>query len=191
MHPSVHPIRESENAGNASHEADFFDVIRDNHEEYYNRLCRSVKAYTYGSGLDPEDIVQDTFLKAVKSSEQFKSNSSVYTWLFRIARNTCIDQLRKQKSQKNSGELTDFDDNLHGPEHVDAVERRESKRLVREAVKMLEPSYRELIVMKDLEQMKYAEISDITGINEGTIKSRLFKARVLLKDNLQKLGYRP
>ena len=159
---------------------------------YYSRVYQAVAAYTAGTGLDPADLTQDTFLKAYKKKHTFEGASSIYTWLFRIARNTSIDAMRKIK--RNSGTIIDtpydealFEDGSSSPD----VDNREANTLLKKALAKLEDDQRILIVMKDLQGLRYEEIAEATEQLEGTVKSRLFRARLQLKKELIKLGYTP
>jgi RNA polymerase sigma-70 factor (ECF subfamily) len=159
-------------------------------EQFYSRIFQAISAYTTGTGLDPADLTQETFLKAYRYRDTFQGDSAVYTWLFRIARNTCIDAMRKIK--RTTGKIVDapFEESWFNVENDQSeIEVREDTRLLKRALSKLDEELRLLIIMKDLQGMKYDEISEITEVNEGTIKSRLFRARLQLKKELIKLGY--
>jgi len=161
-------------------------------ELYYSKIHQAIAAYTVGTGLDPADLTQETFLKAHKSKQTFQGNSSIYTWLYRIARNTCIDAMRKLKTERGHQTINSFDEMYYEPEVTSPeIEKRETKRLLDEALARLDESLRILIVLKDLQGIPYHEIAEITDTNEGTVKSRLFKARVQLRQELIKSGYTP
>jgi RNA polymerase sigma-70 factor (ECF subfamily) len=161
-------------------------------EKYYSKIYQAIAAYTAGTGLDPADLTQETFLKAHKHQHSFHGNASVYTWLYRIARNTCIDAMRKIKTERVNHPLISYDDMLYDPASSSPeIEQREDKRLLNEALSRVEESLRLLIVLKDLQGLPYHEIAEITEMNEGTVKSRLFRARVQLRQELIKSGYTP
>lgn len=161
-------------------------------EIYYSKIHQAITAYTVGTGLDPADLTQETFLKAHKNKQSFQGNASLYTWLYRIARNTCIDAMRKLKTERGQQTLTSFDEMYYEPEVTSPeIEKREAKRLLDVSLARLDESLRILIVLKDLQGLPYHEIAEITQINEGTVKSRLFKARLQLRQELIKLGYTP
>lgn len=166
--------------------------LQQNLEQYYSRIFRAITAFTHGSGLDPDDLTQETFLKAWKNRESFEGASSIYTWLYRIARNTCIDAMRKTKITTRKVVDDEFDENLYDTgDSADSVELNENQGLLRKALAAMEEELRILIVLKDLQGLRYHEISEITETTEGTVKSRLFRARLQLKQELMKLGYRP
>ncbi|MCH8558396.1 MAG: sigma-70 family RNA polymerase sigma factor [Balneolia bacterium] len=161
-------------------------------ETLYPRIERSVRAYTNGTGLDSGDLTQDAFLKAVKSLNQYNQDSSLYTWIYRIARNTCIDAMRKLKTRRqydapdvDADTQTDSDSDSYKSDY----EHREEQNMVRRVMASMPDDYRELIILKDFEGLQYNEIAIITGLQEGTVKSRLFRARVMLKEGLLKAGY--
>lgn len=175
-----------------------------NHEQFqqqipdwYPRIYRMIAAMTYGSGLDPEDLTQETFMKAYDKLSTFHAGSSMYTWLYQIARNTCRDAMRKVKVRRRFKKLVgkqEDEDELWEPPSPESLDdnmhRRESLQLLRKALAQLPEEPRALIVFKDLEEMSYQDIAGIYEIPEGTVKSRLFKARKQLKEQLEKLGYR-
>ncbi len=168
------------------------DELQQQLETLYPRIERSIRAYTAGTGLDAEDLAQETFLKAVSSLTAFGGASSVYTWVFRIARNTCIDAMRRLRTRRRyeTGTEEDFSGFASSAENEsDEIEKRESVSMLRNAIQSLPETYRELIIFKDLEGMSYQEISEVLGLQQGTVKSRLFRARVLLKQALIKAGY--
>lgn len=164
--------------------------LNDNLDEYYVRVKRAISAYIVGTGLDADDLTQETFLKAFRNLDSFAGASSVYTWLYRIAKNTCIDAMRKLKTRGEKKHV-EFDEEITGTEKtlVDGVEENERDGLLKKALANLNEEMRLLIVLKHLQQMKYDEISEITGLETGTVKSKLFRARIQLKEELTKMGY--
>lgn len=162
--------------------------------EVYPRIYRSVAGLTYGSGLNAEDLTQEVFLKAFRNAGSFQDESAIYTWLYSIARNTCHDAMRRLKIKRRLGldrESEPRTEQWESPDDNDPLVDREDHRLLRQALGRLPGKQRELIVFKDLQEMTYADIGNIIGIPEGTVKSRLFKARLMLKEELEKLGYTP
>ncbi len=164
-------------------------------ETLYPRIERSIRAYTNGTGLDPRDLTQDTFLKAVKSLDQYNQGAALYTWIYRIARNTCIDAMRKLKTRRQydapevDADSQSSTDSGSSVEYRSDYEQREEQNMVRRVMAFMPNDYRELIILKDFEGMHYNEIAVITSLQEGTVKSRLFRARVMLKEGLLKAGY--
>lgn len=161
-------------------------------ETLYPKIERSVRAYTIGTGLDSRDLTQDAFLKAVKSLDRYNRDASLYTWIFRIARNTCIDAMRKLKTRRqyNAQEVeADTQTVSDSDSYKSDYEHREEQNMVRRVMASMPDDYRELIILKDFEGLQYNEIAAITELQEGTVKSRLFRARVMLKEGLLKAGY--
>jgi RNA polymerase sigma-70 factor (ECF subfamily) len=153
--------------------------------ELYPRLHRSMTVYAAGSNIDVDDILQETFLKAHKKLDQFDGDSSLYTWLYSIARNKVIDEFRSQKrkpdrSQTPSDEIDIADDD---PEPVSSQDLQ-VKRL-RRAVEELPEILKDVVVMKTLEGLSYDEISEITGVNTETLKNRMYRAKKQLAEQLK------
>ena len=163
--------------------------------DFYPRIYRMVRSMVYGTGLDAEDLTQDSFLKVYKKRHLYNGSSGLYTWTYQIARNTVLDALRRDKVQRRifwwnetDTEPDDFKATESGDE---ALDRREQKQLLRRAMARLSEKDRLIITMRDLEGMSYDEVAEVEKLAVGTVKSRLFTARQRLKDELIKLGMDP
>lgn len=137
---------------------------------------------------ETEDLVQDVFLKAFRAIAGFKGNSSFKTWIYQIATNTCLNHLAKasQRYPHDSldqavGEETDMTlgDRLAatGATPEEAVTASEVYQRVEEAVGKLSPEFRSVLVLRDIQDLSYEEVAETLGINLGTVKSRLARAR--------------
>jgi RNA polymerase sigma-70 factor, ECF subfamily len=147
---------------------------------------------------DAWDLAQDSFLKAWKSIGRFRSQSSFYTWIYRIVTNVTIDWLRK-KQVKGSGaefddaiQLKDIDPASRTVPKADALphqrmEQREIRARIDDAIAQLSPDHRAVILMKETEDMQYHEIAEALGCSIGTVMSRLFYARKKLQNLLRDL----
>jgi RNA polymerase sigma-70 factor (ECF subfamily) len=129
---------------------------------------------------DAEDIVQDSFLKAYKAQESFRGSDS-RLWMLAIVRNTALDFLRRYKLRA----AVSLDEQIHDPEdHAADPERglleRTRREQVREAISQLDPEFREVIVLREMEGLSYKEIASVLSIPMGTVMSRLSRARNLL-----------
>jgi RNA polymerase sigma-70 factor (ECF subfamily) len=134
---------------------------------------------------DAEDVVQDAMLRAFKFFGGFRGGNS-RSWLLTIVRNACLDWFEKNRKLEFSATL---DDGLHaiadeasGPE-VNLL-RKADRALVRQAIDELPVEFREIIVLREMEDLSYKEISDVAGIPIGTVMSRLARARKLLQRSL-------
>lgn len=163
--------------------------------DFYPRIYRMVRSMVYGTGLDAEDLTQDSFLKVYKKRHLYNGSSSLYTWTYQIARNTVLDALRRDKIQRRifwwNETDTEPDDFKAAESGDEALDRREQKQLLRNAMARLSEKDRLIITMRDLEGMSYDEIAEVENLPVGTVKSRLFTARQRLKDELIKLGMDP
>ncbi len=163
--------------------SDFDKII----EENYPRLHRSISAYLAGSSVEPDDILQDTFLKAWKKMGQFEGDSGIYTWLYSIARNLCIDEFRKRKHEKNisSKPVEEFE---FAWDQFTGEDNREELLLLRKAISQLPELLRTIVVLKSIDGLTYPEIEEITGVNQQTLKNRMFRARKELAEILKNMG---
>lgn len=148
-------------------------------------------AYRYlNNQEDAMDALQETFIKAYKSIGAFKGNSSFQTWIYRIVVNTCYDILRKKKSRiqadslyKNQGEeeyIIELADHSKGPEEL--LIEKEEKTNILNYLEKLPIDQKEIIVLRDLEGFSYEEISGVLSITLGTVKSRISRARLALRE---------
>lgn len=147
---------------------------------------------------DAWDLAQDSFVKAWKALPKFEARSNFYTWLYRIAHNVTYDWLRRKKVR---GDGTEFDDTIltsidpgartaprsSGQPDENAV-RSELREKIEVAINKLSDDHRAVIVLKEVDGMKYQEIADTVGVSIGTVMSRLFYARKKLQ-NLLKDSY--
>jgi RNA polymerase sigma-70 factor (ECF subfamily) len=133
---------------------------------------------------DAEDVVQESYLRALKFFEGFHGSEG-RPWLLTIVRNTCYTWLKRNRST----EQAEFDEATYLGE-VDALDpetslvRNAQKRLVREALERLPVEFREVMVMRELEELSYKEIAAVVGIPLGTVMSRLARARKRLLGSL-------
>ena len=135
---------------------------------------------------DAEDAVQEAYLRAFRSFDGFRGASEGRTWLLTIVRNTCYTRLK----QNRVAEFVDaFDEELHGteddgknPEAI-LVERANVQRL-RQALEELPSEFREVIVLRELEEMSYSQIAELLAIPVGTVMSRLARGRQRLQQQL-------
>jgi RNA polymerase sigma-70 factor (ECF subfamily) len=136
------------------------------------------------------DVVQEAFLNAYQALESFKGDALFFTWLYRIARNTAISMKRKQRVVLS----IDGRNGEHGIEPLDtsevnrpghALEQAEQERRIQQALNRLSPEHRTVLIMKDMEGQKYETMADILGVPIGTIRSRLHRARLELRQLLE------
>jgi RNA polymerase sigma-70 factor (ECF subfamily) len=170
---------------------------------YQDRLFNAVLR-TVGDADEAREIVQETFTKALVKIESFRGEAGPYTWLFRIAVNLAISQLRKVKrhrtfsldrpSSRNSrsGESDDQASGLmdqvardRGAGPAQSIEDREQAEQVLAALGRLDAEYRAVLVMRDIEGFDYQQMAQVLGLPLGTLKSRLFRARLALRDELR------
>lgn len=159
--------------------------------EKYERLIYNVAYRSSGNEADAADITQETFLKAWRSLPAFRGECALSTWLCKIALSVSCDSARKGRRQRTLP-LTqgDEEDPFELPlTDVSAMPEEEAVRkmeidAVRAAVDALPEEQRILVTMRDLSDMTYADIAEALGLEMGTVKSRLFRARAALKEFL-------
>ncbi|MDI6705661.1 MAG: sigma-70 family RNA polymerase sigma factor [Bacillota bacterium] len=147
-----------------------------------------------GNEEDACDIAQEAFLRAYKSIGKFNLKSRFGTWIYRIAMNLCIDELRKRKKAKlypivhndnpEDKQYKLVSDAGDLPEEL--VEKKETRLKVQQAINRLPEDHRTMIVLRDIQGRSYQEIADIMGLNLGTVKSRISRARYNLKEEIEK-----
>jgi len=138
---------------------------------------------------DAADVVQDAFLNAFQSLPSFKGDAEFFTWLYRIAFNSAISLKRRKRATVSLDAAgpdggIDPDDPSEYVKPGQALQRMEDEAQLQEAMSRLSSEHREVLVLKDIEGMKYEDIAEILGVPIGTIRSRLHRARLELRDLL-------
>ena len=164
-----------------------FEPLVRKHERRVFRVVLAV----LGNVEDAEDAMQDTFVKAFRHLDQFRHDSRFTTWLTRIAVNEAI---QKRQARKNSVSLQEsaeveskalpgrFEPWTSNPEKL--YGKQEIRRIVEEAIQSLPPIYRETLVLREIEEMSAEEAAGVLGITVPALKSRLLRARLLLRESL-------
>jgi len=166
-------------------EINFNEVYEEFHPKILHYLSRLSNPH------EAEDIAQEVFEKVNRSLRNFKGESKLSTWLYRIATNTAIDRMRTP-SFKRSLESTSLENSIgvedrnvwlgHKKTHTDQTFiRKEMSECVREFIDKLPPDYKTVILLSELEEFKNTEIADILQISLDTVKIRLHRARAKLK----------
>jgi RNA polymerase sigma-70 factor (ECF subfamily) len=150
------------------------------HRRVYRLLIRMV------GRDDAEDLLQQVFLQVFRTLNQFQGQSRFETWLYRVSVNESLQHLRKQRSRRSVSLESDIMDRK-----LDPVLDFDQKELMEYALARLEPELRSLFLLREVEKQSYAEIAGALQIPEGTVASRLGRARQCLKQYLVELGWEP
>jgi len=140
---------------------------------------------------DAYDLTQDVFCNALRALHKFRGEAKFSTWLYSIARNVCLNHLRRDSliTEESLEGMSEGQPNAELPDlsaDVQAIaETRELQRLVNSVLATLPPEQRVLIVLRDFEQLSYEEISQIEGISVSNVKSRLHRARIAFKNKFK------
>lgn len=168
-------------------EAAFEELIRQYEKKVYSlcfRMC--------GNSEDAEEAAQDAFLALWRGIDRFRQESSLSTWIYRLATNACIDTLRRRKKQSGSVSLDDeelFVDAVDtSPQPQETVEHREAQKLLQEGLSTLPEEYRKVLILREIEGLSYTEIAESASIELGTVKSRISRGRSLLRNFLSGNG---
>lgn len=158
---------------------DFAVVVR-NTEKLVTQIVRKMVA----TEDDQKDLVQDIYLKAYQNLSSFQFKSKLSTWIANIAYNTTINYLQKKKVPIIEIEAT-IENKFIVTENPELVAiKTETLEILNEEIDNLPPLYKTLITLYHLEELPNKEIAEITNLPEGTIKSYLYRARKILKDNI-------
>jgi RNA polymerase sigma-70 factor (ECF subfamily) len=161
-------------------------------EELVNRYGLNVT----GNPEDAEDVLQEAFFKAFQHLGEFRADSRFYTWLVRIAVNEALMKLRKRRSDRSvpmEGEVGDDGEPIPreladwkpNPEQIFA--QVEIETLLRDTAQKLPPTYRTVFLLRDVEDLSTAETASVLSLSEGTVKARLFRARLMLREELSRV----
>jgi len=169
----------------------FGQLIIQNQNRIYSLALRMVR-----HPEDALDLSQESFLNAWKGLKQFKGDSSFATWLYRLASNACIDYLRRQKKRQALEQAVSLDDDSPTQAHIpaltfnpqDELERKELRQTLEDALWHLSAEHRQVLILRELDGLSYQEIGDLLSLQVGTVKSRIARARVSLRNQLLQQG---
>ncbi|HVR61547.1 MAG TPA: sigma-70 family RNA polymerase sigma factor [Polyangia bacterium] len=179
----------------ARDEQAFNEIVRRHGDQVFSLVYRMI-----GSRPEAEDIAQEVFVTVFKTIDGFRGESKFSTWLLRIAANQCKNRIKylarrpaaasayEDVAETAGSSASSLPPPAQG--HIDApdvlMEAAELESLTQAAIAALDDEHRLLIVLRDVEELSYQEIGDITGLAEGTVKSRLHRARMAIKEHLDK-----
>lgn len=169
-------------------------LVKEYEKNVYNLALRMV-----GNSEDAADMSQEAFIKAYNSLTSFRGDSKFSVWLYRIVSNVCLDYLRSRgrrqtvslSAENDDGEDVEIDiaDETQSPERL--LDRRLTRDAVRRGLAALPPEHRQILLLREIQGLSYDEIADALGIEAGTVKSRIFRARKKLCAFLIKDGNIP
>jgi RNA polymerase sigma-70 factor (ECF subfamily) len=171
--------------------AAFEQLVEAYDQKLYNMAYRMM-----GNREDARDMTQEAFLRAYRSLDGFREESSFSTWIFRIAKNACLDRIRKRSQvqavsidepiQTEEGQVQrELPSELGDPEEY--AEQQELSAVVHSALQELTDEYRTAVVLRDLQGFSYNEIAEVMEVSLGTVKSRIYRGRQALKEVLSGL----
>ena len=166
-----------------------FEELVNRYERKIFRLAQNIT----GNREDAEDAMQDAFLKSYAHLRDFQGDSRFYTWLVRIAVNESLMRLRKRKpNQISLDEPVGTDDDIMprevedwGPSPEQRYAQTELQQILNKAIENLDPAYRTVFVLRDVEELSTEETAALLGISVPAVKSRLLRARLKMRERLQ------
>jgi RNA polymerase sigma-70 factor, ECF subfamily len=182
-------------------ESVFVSRLQANEDAAYDELVRVYHASIFhvayrmlGDSSDAADAVQEIFLKVFRNVQRFRGDSSLKTWIYRIAFSEILNRLRWWKRRFRSSTVS-LDDQQDGkgpyihlaaatPSPLQVLESKEREKAIQLALTKLSSEHRSIVILRDIEGFSYSEIADILGVSTGTVKSRLARARMDMKKAL-------
>jgi RNA polymerase sigma-70 factor, ECF subfamily len=180
--------------------------LRERDERAFNELVRTYELRVFrlvfrmlGRRDEAEDLVQEVFVQVFKAIDSFRGESKVSTWIYRIAVNLCKNRTkylsRRYASAQDELELQYEPSTLQqargvtsgetaGPDQV--LQGHQLERIMKRSIQELDADFREVLILRDIEDLPYEEIVEITGLPEGTVKSRIHRARAMLKQRIER-----
>lgn len=165
----------------------------------YGRRVSALVLRMLGNRAEAEDLTQEVFVQVFKAIGTFRGDSKLSTWIYRIAVNLCKNR-SKYLRVRHAGEQDELEAvaervplgqatkaNVAQIERPDeAMAGKQVERIVQNAILQIDPTFRECLILRDVEELSYEEIEQITGLPAGTVKSRIFRARAQLKEIVEK-----
>ncbi len=184
----------------------FVERLRARDERAFNQLVRAYERRVFGlvfrmlgNREEAEDLAQEVFVQIFKAIDQFRGDARLSTWIYRIAVNLCKNR-SKYLSRRHANKQDDIEalgdrapmstakgttaGSIARPD--DLLVGMQVERVVQQAIDSLEPEFREALILRDVEDLSYEEIAQITGLPDGTVKSRIHRARTQLKAAIER-----
>lgn len=178
--------------------------LRDRDEKAFREIVELYRNRVYnltfrmmGNAEEAEDVAQEVFITVFKSIDSFRGDSKFSTWLYRVAANHCKNRI-KYLARRHDRDQAEFDETVDrerasgaltapnaSPRPDRQLEAVELEQVMQKAIASLEEDHRLLIILRDIDELAYEEICEITGLAEGTVKSRLHRARMALRKKMQ------
>ncbi len=166
----------------------------------YERRVFSLIFRMLSNAAEAEDMAQEVFVQVFKAIGNFRGDSKLSTWIYRIAINLCKNRAKylKVRHANEQDELEEVAERTHlggqAGANVAQVERpdemiagKEVERVVQQAIAQIDETFRECLILRDVEELSYEEIGEITGLPPGTVKSRIFRARAMLREIVERM----
>jgi RNA polymerase sigma-70 factor (ECF subfamily) len=184
----------------------FIERLKRRDERAFNELVQAYEQRVYrlvlrmlGRSDEAEDMAQEVFVQVFKAIDQFRGDAKLSTWLYRIAVNICKNRV-KYLSRRHSDQQQEFEPmaeriplseakgvtfgDVARPDHM--VEGLQAEQIVHRCILELEPDFREVLILRDVEDLTYEEIAEVTNLPDGTVKSRIHRARGMLKVKVER-----
>jgi RNA polymerase sigma-70 factor (ECF subfamily) len=170
----------------------FRELIDEHRDRVFNITYRML-----GNRHEAEDVAQEVFISVFKTIDSFREESKFSTWLYRVTVNHCKNRIkylarRHDRDRDELDESTGHVNGYHhgGPTHAAEPDRAlasaQMEKLLQEAIASLDDDHRVVVVLRDVEDLSIEEICEITGLPDGTVKSRLHRARLVLRKKMQR-----
>ena len=172
----------------------FETLVVQNQDRVYGLALRMVR-----NPDNAAELCQEAFLNAWRGLPRFQGESAFSTWIYRLTQNVCIDFLRREERRKDismtvsldndsdEAQPIDLPDERYSPHQV--AERNELHKTIWDGLNALPPNYRQILILREIDGFSYTEISELLGVEVGTVKSRIARARLALRDVLIIQGY--
>ena len=170
-------------------DADAFEhIVKKYEKKVYNLALRYLK-----NRDDALDLSQEVFIQVYNNLAQFRGDSQFSTWIYRVTYNKCVDMLRKTQKLRRNVVMSTDDENFFETRDCRAsieedYEGRETLVTVMKIIDTLPSEQRDVVILRYIKDLSYSQIADVLGIAEGTIKSRLNRARLKIKEQLKESG---
>ena len=172
---------------------DFDAIVTQYQKKIFNVIYRFLGDYE-----DAVDLTQETFISAFRHYDRFRGDAKVFTWLYQIARNLCINRVRQRERQRSlriesldqrrennedEGMTREIADLSQAPHTL--LERKELQQRLTAAIEALPPDYKEVVLLREYHNLSYNEIVEATGLTLENVKTRLSRARAMLRRKLE------